>query len=65
MAEFSKLIITKNGQKLLAKMIAGTNNIAFTKISTSSTTYTITQLEGRLHFQCSADQSARKNHPHQ
>ena len=46
MAEFSKLIITKNGQKLLAKMIAGTNNVEFTKISTSSTTYTITQLEG-------------------
>jgi len=46
MAEFSKLVITKNGQALLAKMIAGSGNIEFTKVSASSTAYTDTQLEG-------------------
>lgn len=46
MAEFSKLVITNKGQALLAKMIAGSGNIEFTKISTSSTTYTDAQLEG-------------------
>lgn len=44
MAEFSKLIITNYGQELLAKMIAGTGNIDFTKISSSSTVYTESQL---------------------
>lgn len=45
MAEFSKLIITNKGQALIAKMIAGTGNIEFTKISASSTTYTEEQLQ--------------------
>lgn len=46
MAEFSKLVITNKGQALLAKMIAGSGNIEFTKISSSSTAYTDAQLEG-------------------
>lgn len=45
MAEFSKLVITNKGQALLAKMIAGSGNIEFTKVSVSSTTYTDSQLE--------------------
>lgn len=45
MAEFSKLVITNKGQALLAKMIAGSGNIEFTKVSASSTTYTDSQLE--------------------
>ena len=45
MAEFSKLVITAKGQALIAKMIAGTGNIEFTKISASSTTYQLSQLE--------------------
>lgn len=44
MAEFSKLVITQNGQVLMAKMIAGTGNIEFTKICTSSTQYAESQL---------------------
>lgn len=44
MAEFSKLVITQNGQALMAKMIAGTGNIEFTKICASSTQYTESQL---------------------
>lgn len=44
MAEFSKLIITNYGQELLAKMIAGTGNIDFTKISSSGTQYIESQL---------------------
>lgn len=44
MAEFSKLVITQNGQALMAKMIAGTGNIEFTKICASSTQYTENQL---------------------
>lgn len=45
MAEFSKLIITGKGQALMAKMIAGSGNIDFTKVCTSSTQYTLAQLE--------------------
>ncbi len=45
MAEFSKLVITNKGQALIAKIIAGSGNIDFTKICTSSTTYTVGQLE--------------------
>ena len=45
MAEFSKLVITAKGQALIAKMIAGVGNIEFTKVSASSTTYTLSQLE--------------------
>lgn len=46
MAEFSKLVITNKGQALLAKMMAGSGNIEFTKISASNTQYTDAQLEG-------------------
>ena len=45
MAEFSKLVITNDGQVLLAKMIAGTGDVGFTKVCTSSTQYTLAQLE--------------------
>ena len=45
MAEYSKLIITTKGQALMAKMIAGTGNIEFTKVCTSSTQYTLDQLQ--------------------
>lgn len=45
MAEYSKLVITSKGQALMAKMIAGTGNIEFTKVCASSTTYTESQLE--------------------
>lgn len=45
MAQFSKLVITNKGQALIAKMIAGTGNIEFTKISASSHTYTEGQLQ--------------------
>lgn len=44
MAEFSKLVITQNGQALMAKMLAGTGNIEFTKIGASSTQYQENQL---------------------
>lgn len=46
MAEFSRLVITDAGQALLAKMIAGSGNIKFTKVSTSETDYEETQLQG-------------------
>ncbi len=45
MAEFSKLIITGAGQALIAKVIAGTGNIRFTKVSTSDTAYEENKLE--------------------
>lgn len=45
MAEYSKLVITNNGQELMAKMIAGTGNIEFTKVCASSTQYTVNQLQ--------------------
>lgn len=46
MAEYSKLIITQKGQALLAKLIAGTaDDIAFTKICSSSHQYEVTELE--------------------
>jgi hypothetical protein len=46
MAEFKQLIITDRGQALMAKMLAGTGNVLFTKISVSDTTYTDGQLPG-------------------
>lgn len=47
MAEFSKLITTQKGQALIAKVLAGTaTEIDFTSISTSSTQYDVTDLEG-------------------
>ena len=45
MAEYSKLYITNNGQALMAKMIAGSGNIDFTKVCSSSTQYTESQLQ--------------------
>ena len=45
MAEYSKLYITNNGQVLMAKMIAGSGNIDFTKVCSSSTQYTESQLQ--------------------
>lgn len=44
MAQYSKLVLTGLGQALLAKMIAGTGNIDFTKICSSSTQYSEAQL---------------------
>lgn len=46
MAQYSKLVITNNGQELMAKMIAGTGNISFTRVCASSTQYTESQLPG-------------------
>lgn len=46
MAEFSKLVITRNGQALIARVLSGSGNVDFTKICTSSTQYTLEQLEG-------------------
>lgn len=45
MAQYSKLVITKKGQALQAKMIAGTGSVQFTKVCASSTQYSIEQLE--------------------
>ena len=44
MAEFNKLTITNKGQALMAKLIAGTTTIEFTKIATSTNVYTETQI---------------------
>lgn len=46
MAEYSKLVMTKKGQALQAKMIAGTGNVQFTKVASSDAQYTVAQLEG-------------------
>ena len=47
MAEYSKLIITTAGQALIAKMMAGSSNIHFTKICASSAQYADdTELQG-------------------
>lgn len=45
MAEFSKLYLTKRGQALVAKIMAGATNIQFTKVSTSSKVYAESALE--------------------
>lgn len=45
MARFSKLIITNKGRGLIAKVIANTAVIEFTKVSASSTAYEIEVLE--------------------
>lgn len=45
MVEFSRLITTKKGQALNAKMIAGTGQVHFTKVCTSDTVYELAQLE--------------------
>lgn len=44
MAEYSKFYLTNSGQALVAKMIAGTGDIEFTKVCSSSTQYTESQL---------------------
>ena len=44
MAEFRSMVITNKGQALIAKMMAGTATINFTKISLSSTVYTDAQI---------------------
>lgn len=46
MAEFKKVVITKKGQSLMAKLMSGTGTVEFTRIAVSSTTYTDPQLEG-------------------
>lgn len=45
MAEFKRVVITRNGQALMAKLMSGKGTVEFTKIGVSSTTYTDTQLE--------------------
>lgn len=45
MAEFKRVVITRNGQALMAKLMSGTGTVEFTKIGVSGTTYTDTQLE--------------------
>lgn len=45
MAEFSKVMITSQGHALIAKLIAGTGNIEFTKICSSSAKHTLGELE--------------------
>lgn len=44
MSEFRQLIITNKGQALMAKLIAGTANVTFTKVTASSTTYSDAQI---------------------
>jgi hypothetical protein len=45
MAQFQNVVITTRGQALMAKMMAGTGNVQFTRIATSSQVYTASQLE--------------------
>lgn len=45
MVEFSRLITTRKGQALNAKMIAGTGQVSFTKVCTSDTAYELNELE--------------------
>lgn len=46
MAEFSKLVITKKGQALIAKVLVGTaKDVDFTKVATSTATYQVGELE--------------------
>ena len=45
MAEFRTMVITNKGQALIAKMIAGTANIQFTKIALSDTALTDAQIQ--------------------
>lgn len=45
MVEFSRLITTKKGQALNAKMIAGTGLVQFTKVCTSDHEYGLNELE--------------------
>lgn len=45
MVEFSRLITTRKGQALNAKMIAGTGQVGFTKVCTSDMSYELNELE--------------------
>lgn len=45
MAEFKKVVITKKGQALMAKLMSGTGKVEFTRIAVSNTTYIDSQLE--------------------
>ena len=46
MAEFSKLVITKAGQALIAKVLEGTaKDVDFTKVAASKATFTVDELE--------------------
>ncbi len=45
MVEFSRLITTRKGQALNAKMIAGTGQVNFTKVCTSDAAYELNELE--------------------
>lgn len=44
MSDFRQLIITNKGQALMAKLIAGTASVNFTKVSASSTVYSDAQI---------------------
>ena len=47
MAEFSKLVLTRKGQALIAKMLAGTaTDRDFTKVAASDAEYQVEELEG-------------------
>lgn len=45
MVEFSRLVTTRKGQALNAKMIAGTGQVRFTKVCTSDEVYELGELE--------------------
>ena len=45
MSEFSKVVITKKGQALMAKLMSGSSKVEFTEIRVSETAYTEAQLE--------------------
>ena len=45
MAAFSNLVITENGQELIARVIAGSGKVEFTNICASDAEYTIDELE--------------------
>ncbi|MBD5145064.1 MAG: hypothetical protein HDT21_04010 [Ruminococcus sp.] len=48
MAVFSKLVITRKGQALLAKILSGVKNVNFTSVSTSNAEYTVEELENLI-----------------
>ena len=45
MSEFSKVVITKKGQALMAKLMSGSGKVEFTEIRVSETAYSEAQLE--------------------
>ena len=45
MSEFSKVVITKKGQSLMAKLMSGSGKVEFTEIRVSETAYSESQLE--------------------